>query len=241
MHVEVRDPRENDQRLSAQLCEIYGLNSVHIVSPLGLGPTDLRRALGRRAWAVLAEVLTPGDSLGVVWSETVHEMADACEQTSLSDISVVQLRGSFGDDLNAHRMRQAHEKLAVALNAECYITDVPAVFSTLEERYLPEHRSAVAQLLARSQECRVVVFSPGTCTQTSRLFRSQLLSAVEKELLAQRAVGASVRTMLMQTRVFACRMRIVGWQDCLCLICVRWSKRYWSPVGTRKLRSYTLP
>lgn len=86
-------------------------------------------------------------------------------------------------------MRQAHEKLAVALNAECYITDVPAVFSTLEERYLPEHRSAVAQLLARSQECRVVVFSPGTCTQTSRLFRSQLLSAAEKELLAQRAVG----------------------------------------------------
>lgn len=66
---------------------------------------------------------------------------------------------------------------------------MPAVFSTLEERYLPEHRSAVAQLLARSQECRVVVFSPGTCTQTSRLFRSQLLSAAEKELLAQRAVG----------------------------------------------------
>ncbi len=102
---------------------------------------------------------------------------------------MVQLRGSFGDDLNAHRMRQAHKKLAVALNAECYITDVPVVFSTLEERYLPEHRSAVAQLLARSQECRVVVFSPGTCTQTSRLFQSQLLSAVEKELLAQRAVG----------------------------------------------------
>lgn len=124
-----------------------------------------------------------------MWSETVHEMADACEQTSLSDISVVQLRGSFGDDLNAHRMMQAHEKLAVALNAECYITDVPAVFSTLEERYLPAHRSAVAQLLARSQECRVLVFSPGTCTQTSRLFRSQLLSVAEKELLAQRAVG----------------------------------------------------
>lgn len=31
VHVEVRDPRENDQRLSAQLCEIYGLNSVHSV------------------------------------------------------------------------------------------------------------------------------------------------------------------------------------------------------------------
>lgn len=116
VHVEIRDPRENDRWLAERLREKYALSGVHIVAPLGLGPTDLRRALGRRAWAVLVEVLTPGDSLGAMWSETVHEMADACEQTSLSDISVVQLRGSFGDDLNAHRMRQAHEKLAVALN-----------------------------------------------------------------------------------------------------------------------------
>lgn len=189
IQVEVRDPRENDKRLSELLRQKYALSSVHIVSPVGLGPTDLRRALGRCAAGVLVELLTPGDHLGVVWSETIHELADACEQTSLTDISAVQLRGSFGDALSDHRMRQSYEKLSVALNAECFATGLPALFSTREQRNLPEHRSSVARLLTLAQECRVVVFSPGTSTPTSRLFRSELLTGTEKQFLAERSVG----------------------------------------------------
>jgi DNA-binding transcriptional regulator LsrR (DeoR family) len=82
-----------DVDASARLQERYGLRHAVVVEPADHDPGSVRHQLGRAAAELLAEVLEPGDVLGLPWSRMVHAMVGAL--TTLPPVEVVQLTGAI--------------------------------------------------------------------------------------------------------------------------------------------------
>lgn len=185
----VDDPRENDQRVIGQLQQRYGLTSVHLVSPLGSGPIDIRRALGRAGAQVLAEILLPQDSLAVCWSETVSEIVAQFSARNATGITVLQGRGFVGDERSSLRTVADIERLATTLLGTAEFLESPAIQSSLSTKNETCADSAIKNHLVHLTQSRVLLYSVGSLERTSTLFRSELLTEAEKEKLKTESVG----------------------------------------------------
>jgi DNA-binding transcriptional regulator LsrR (DeoR family) len=93
VHIEIRHAEGIDVDLSARLQEEFHLGHAVVVDTPRDGPADLRTQLGRAAAALLAEVITPRDVLGLAWARSVSAMARALPP--LPPVPVVQLTGAL--------------------------------------------------------------------------------------------------------------------------------------------------
>lgn len=188
VHVEILDPRENDQSLVNGLKEKYQLNEVRLVAPAGAGPTDLRRALGQAAAQVLRDVVVTGDCVGISWSETVAEVAHALPSLTVNDVTLVQMTGHHSLAVQNRRTRTFNQ-FAEAFKARWHKAEVPAIFPELADRYGAEARGKMRSNTQKAEKCRVVLYSPGACDPTSSLFASDALTEAERQALTKVAAG----------------------------------------------------
>ncbi|HWT23106.1 MAG TPA: sugar-binding domain-containing protein [Solirubrobacteraceae bacterium] len=93
VRIEIESPGQIDLDLSVRLSTAYALRHCVVVD----GPEDdeplLRRTLGRAAADLLAEVVEPGDVLGMAWARSVMALRGAI--TRLARCDVVQLTGAM--------------------------------------------------------------------------------------------------------------------------------------------------
>jgi len=93
VRIEIDSPGQMDLDLSVRLSSAYALRRCVVVD----GPEDdeplLRRTLGRAAADLLAEIVEPGDVLGMAWARSV--MALRGSLTRLARCDVVQLTGAM--------------------------------------------------------------------------------------------------------------------------------------------------
>lgn len=185
----VDDPRENDQRIIGRLQQRYGLTSVHLVSPFGSGPIDIRRALGRAGAQVLTEILLPLDAVAVCWSETVSEVVAQFSARNATGVTVLQGRGFVGDERSSLRTVADLERLATTLLGTAEFLQSPAIHTSLVSKNETCADSAVKNHLVHLAKSRVLLYSVGSLERTSTLFRSNLLTEDERDQLRAEAVG----------------------------------------------------
>ncbi|MBF0808443.1 sugar-binding transcriptional regulator [Rothia nasimurium] len=185
----VIDPRDNNQIMAEQLRKKYSLLGVRLAPVAGRGPMDLRHALGRSAAQLLKELVREGDIIGVAWSHTIAEMAQALTPQQVSGVRIVQLRGEAMDGTASQHIAHTYQRFAEALSAELYSMDEPAVFSTFGDKMSRSRDVWVSEVLRLGAESRIAVYSVGATDQGSILFSSPLLSPSEKEHLRQVSVG----------------------------------------------------
>ncbi|QRZ61276.1 sugar-binding transcriptional regulator [Rothia sp. ZJ932] len=186
--VHVNDPRENNRRIIKTLQERYHLLDVRIVVASGNGPTDLRKALGRAAALMIQETVTSGDSIGVVWSETIAEVANAMPECDVEGIKLIQLGGDAGR-VGSVRKEHCYKQLAQALNARWYSTDYPAIFDSCDEKLRAVASAEIKELARESEQCRVMIYSPRGYVDSVALLQSENLAPDEQQRLQTKAVG----------------------------------------------------
>lgn len=167
LHTEVRDPRELDTELRDGLLERYGLASVRIIAPVGRGPMDLRRSLGRAGADAVASLVQDGDRIGLWWSQTTAELALAAEPIARRGVSIVDLNGTAPGGSPHPGWEQARAALADAWGATTRPMHAPLVFPTLGAKLDAELDACLRALLAEQAGCRIAVF--GTTTARALL------------------------------------------------------------------------
>lgn len=93
LRIELAWPGDVDLDLSMRLREALGLRRCVVVEAPEDDEPLLRAAIGRAAAELLAELVEPGDVLGLAWARTLVAMRDAL--TGLAPCPVVQLTGAL--------------------------------------------------------------------------------------------------------------------------------------------------
>jgi DNA-binding transcriptional regulator LsrR (DeoR family) len=93
VHIEIRQQGEIDVDLSARFQDRFQLRHAIVVDTPEDNAESLRQHLGRAAARLLAEIITPGDVLGLAWARSVSAMTRALPR--LPGTPVVQLTGAL--------------------------------------------------------------------------------------------------------------------------------------------------
>ena len=93
VRIEVADSGGVDDELSSRVQDAFGLRHVIVVDVPDTRPAAVLGDLGAAAAALLAEIVTPEDVLGLAWARSVSAMTTALRQ--LPRIPVVQLTGAL--------------------------------------------------------------------------------------------------------------------------------------------------
>ncbi|WP_300007430.1 sugar-binding domain-containing protein [Pseudonocardia sp.] len=108
VRIEIGYPGTVDVELSGRLMRTLGLTHCVVTDTPDEHPAALREHLGTAAAALLSEVVTDGDVLGLSWARSVSAMATAL--TGLAPVPVVQLTGALArpgvDDSSIELVRE---------------------------------------------------------------------------------------------------------------------------------------
>ncbi|HEX3782648.1 MAG TPA: sugar-binding domain-containing protein [Pseudonocardiaceae bacterium] len=94
VRIEISAPDTVNPELSQQLQKRFALKHALVVSSTHTDTPTLRRAVGSAAAALLSEIVSEEDVLGVAWGRTLDAMAAAL--TTLARCPIVQMTGATG-------------------------------------------------------------------------------------------------------------------------------------------------
>jgi DNA-binding transcriptional regulator LsrR (DeoR family) len=148
VRIEIRHQGEIDVDLSARLQDRFGLQHSVVVDTPDDDAESLRGRLGREAARLLAEILTPGDVLGLVWARAVSAMAR--ELPPLPGTPVVQLSGALslpgGPDTSVDVVRDVAGRSGGVAHVFYAPLTVPDAATARALRGQPEVARAFSQL-----------------------------------------------------------------------------------------------
>jgi DNA-binding transcriptional regulator LsrR (DeoR family) len=192
--IQISVPSGIDDALSEQVRRTFGLRHVVAVDAGDVHELHIRQALARTATALLSELVTEADVLGVGYGRTLTIMAES--MTSLARCPVVQLTGALlgvnMEDNSVELVRQISARnggLAFPIYAPQVLPDAQTA-ATL--RLQPE----VAEALRRFPTVTKAVVAVGSWNPAaSQLYDA--LSPKERKPLVQRGAVAEVCATLL--------------------------------------------
>lgn len=158
--------------LSKALAERFSLAAATVVPSLPDRSAEQR--IGAAGARVLADVLQPGDTIGVAWGRTILEAARAAEASRIPDLTIVQVSGSSASSAD-FSPELCTTLLANQLGARCVNLHAPAVLSSrdLRDRLLAEPTLKRQFSLIRS--ATKVLFGVGELGPKSTFAQSDML------------------------------------------------------------------
>ena len=153
----------------------------------------MRSQLGVAAAGLLAELVVPGDTLGIGWGRTLDAMAAAL--SSLAPCTVVQLTGAAGTLDVSEESVEIVRRVARLSGGAAYPIYAPLVVDTAETAAALRRQPHVAEALRRFDGLTKVVTAVGTWDPPNSRLRSAL-SEAERDLLQRQGAAAEVCTTL---------------------------------------------
>ncbi|GAB3441064.1 sugar-binding domain-containing protein [Phycicoccus ginsengisoli] len=196
-----------DVDASARLQERYGLRHAVVVEPADQDPGSVRHQLGRAAADLVAEVLEPGDVLGLPWSRMVHAMVGAL--TSLPHVDVVQLTGAIAlpdfDSSAVDIVRRA----ARLSGGTARVFYAPFVLDTKASADALRRQPAVAEGLQAARRVTTAVVGIGRWAASESTIHD-LLGAAERADLARAGVVGELAGVFFDAKGKPLRPRVAA-------------------------------
>jgi deoxyribonucleoside regulator len=130
VRIEIVDPKNNLEGISALLQQKYDLHKVSVVPSAHNSLTLTRRALGNAAARFVDEILKDGDVFGLGWGRTMMEMANLMAPARPKRIDVIPLLGESGYTGSYTQLNQVILQIARAYSATPYFLLAPILVGT---------------------------------------------------------------------------------------------------------------
>jgi DNA-binding transcriptional regulator LsrR (DeoR family) len=194
--ITISAPGALDVDLSSRLQRAYGLKHAVVVDTPENDAAALRRDLGTAAAALLTEIVTANDVLGLAWSRSVSAMTNAL--THLLPVPVVQLTGALAradvDDSSVDLVRGVGRRFGGPASFFYAPTIVPDASTASALRRVPE----VARTLRQFGSVTKAVVGVGLWAPTE----STVYDATEEDVrdaLHSRGVRAEIAGALVDS------------------------------------------
>ncbi|MCW2878183.1 MAG: MarR family transcriptional regulator [Sphaerisporangium sp.] len=176
VHIEIRPPKPEVNRLEPELEERYGLAEAVVVTAASDAEAVVNRAIGRGAAELVARRVPEGGVLGLSWSTTVYETVQALTPQTQQRATVVQLDG--GANAGGHHTH-AEQIITLAANAfggpgRTLVVPLYVEREEIASGLLAD--SGVAGTVALARQADVMVFGIGPVSAATSLYRAGYLS-----------------------------------------------------------------
>lgn len=189
IHTKLSPEAFNTHRAALELRDRFGLKAAYILPDGTGGQDDHASRIIRGAADWLPSLLEPGDRLGVAWGKTIYDVAERLEQTTIADLTVLQLVGSMATPYG-FSADVCSSNVARKFSAKCINLHVPAILSTAEIAATLRAESLISKQLDAISDCNKTLFAVGSCKPDSHVASSGVATQQELEdYIANGAVG----------------------------------------------------
>jgi DNA-binding transcriptional regulator LsrR (DeoR family) len=149
----------------------------------------LRKKLGKTASRMLADLIQPGDQIGVAWGTTVQATIEALETINIPNTKVVQLVGVLGSTRHSYSAQTLVERLAEKVGGEGIYLYSPFIVENERTAASLLDDPTVEKSITRGEQSDIALVGIGTIKpEFCSLFRGNHIS--QQELDAIRSAGA---------------------------------------------------
>lgn len=187
VHITIHNPLGYCSQLEEIFQREFALKEVMIAPHAGEPPTG---TLAEVAVHYLQRILKDGDTIGVAWGKTLHQIAQTLKSKSLSNVRVVQMKGGMGLTGSNIHASQIVENFSTAYRGKAYYLPVPAIVDTANVKKAFMSDSSLRRTLQAAGEINVAIFSIGALNAAAAQIEAGYLTIDEMaSLQAQGAVG----------------------------------------------------
>jgi DNA-binding transcriptional regulator LsrR (DeoR family) len=197
VRIEIRAPAGIDDALSEQVRKTFGLHHVIVVATDGHNEVELRRSLAHTATALLSEIVTEDDVVGIGYGRTLTIMAQTMD--ALAKCPIVQLTGALlgvnRDENSVELVRQ----ISGRNGGPAYPMYTPQVLPDAATAATLRKQPEVAETYRQFANVTKAVVAVGSWTPaSSQLYDS--LTEDERQALLKQGVAAEVCATLLDAQ-----------------------------------------
>ncbi len=171
--------------LSKQVREKFALSDVY-VSEFAADSSNsaeseamqISRHLARLGGEALHEIIQPGDTVGVAWGETLHNLADEVPRRKIEDVTIYQIIGSMRSPLIS-TAESCAIRISSRLGADCYTLHAPAILTTAPLAEALREEPVIRSQLEKFASLDRTVFSIGNCDTTTESVQNLISSKAD--------------------------------------------------------------
>jgi DNA-binding transcriptional regulator LsrR (DeoR family) len=197
VRIEISVPAGIDDALSEQVRKAFGLRHVVVVETGDANEVGLRRVLAQTATALVSELVTEADVLGVGYGRTLTIMAETMD--SLARCPVVQLTGALLGVNTEENSVELVRQISARNGGPAFSMYTPQVLPDAKTAAMLRRQPEVAEAHRRFPTVTKAVVAVGSWSPPS----SQLYDALppkERDALIKRGVTAEICATLLDAK-----------------------------------------
>lgn len=182
-----------DAELSEAVRQRFGLRRVIVTIGAEHGEAPaVRQSVGKAAAALLAELVTDDDVLGVAWGRTLSAMSE--EMRELARCPVIQMVGAIG---SVHENSlELVRRLTTVGGGKAYPLYVPLLLEDEQSASALRRQAAISAVIQRFESITVAVAAIGSWVPADSQLLRALSPAVRDRYLSRGIVGDICATLL---------------------------------------------
>ncbi len=188
----VIDPFESSNNLQAQLKKVFNLRDVRVVNAYSGNPRTTKTIVCEAAAEYIAELVKPGDILGMASSTTTLEIAKAMHPMEVEKVSVVSISGCTYEHIIDEDVFNSIRLMGKKLGAEIRFLYTPVIVSSTRVKnvYLSDSNTRLAMQMI--EDCNIAVNSVGYFGRHSQLYRYGYLDEEAMSLLEKKKTVGNI-------------------------------------------------
>ena len=188
----INHPFRFDHALEEELQKTFNLKHVSVVDLREKADYDeIRKQLGKAGAKLMANLIQPGNKIGVAWGTTVQSTIEAFENNPVKETKVVQLVGVLGSTRHSYSAQTLVERLAQKIEADGVYLYTPFIVENESTASSLLADPLVKQAISLSRECDLALLGIGSTKKNyCSLYLGEHISLEElKKIQDASAVG----------------------------------------------------
>jgi deoxyribonucleoside regulator len=189
VEINIKDPTENVEKLSAQLEQKFKLKKAVVVSIPQFEDHIIKNYLGEKTAEYLHEIVKDNDIIGVTWGTTLYHVAIELKQKFVKDVKVVQLKGGVSHSETNTYASEILYLFGKAFNTTPLHLPLPAIVDQVVVKQAMEQDRHIGKILELGKQANIALFTNGFVNPDSLLFQLGYFTESDLKTLNGKAVG----------------------------------------------------
>lgn len=185
----INDPRNHSSILELALQEKYQLQAVRIAYAPVDEERQIKKYIGKTTADYLDEIIKDDDIIGVSWGSTLYEVAKELQAKYVKGVEIIQLKGGMSYSHYKTHDIEIMQMFTDAYKALGHFIPLPVIFDSIELKNLITQDRHIAHILDQMQKANIALYTIGSVSKDSLLYRMNYLSEEEFNYLQENAVG----------------------------------------------------